>query len=234
MWWWALGHQKQVAFQLSNRTEQDLQQEHLFALLKESNVWALVETGASVVACNDTNALAWLHTHPLRSFEPLVPSALDMQVMASSSVPHGIVNYCTNQDPFTPTWWHDSIQAVNLKERMYRWGEFGSDGKGDCYALIRDWFRTNKAVELPSYPRDFYDKEGLYYTLGFAGAAEVVPLSDLQVGDIPVLRIGKQGEHAGVYTGNGLWLHHPINGVSREEPLSRYVPHIRYVLRVIL
>jgi proteasome lid subunit RPN8/RPN11 len=231
--WWTEAHKEQVARQLAPLKAQDLQQERLFALDPYSDEWVMVAAGHEVVAeCTGLKAAGWLHTHPTPSYEPLVPSALDMQVMGSSDLPHGIANFSDPNQPFNPVWWHSSIKPSTLVGRQYRWGDYGSDGKGDCYAAIKDWFLLQRGIELPSIPRDFYDKEGLYYSLGHATHASIVPLQGLQVGDIPVLRFGKQGEHAGVYTGEGCWLHHPIRGVCRTETFSRYMPHVKYVLRV--
>ena len=132
------------------------------------------------------------------------------------------MNFCSHSDVVKPTFWHSSIQATeeSLLGRSYRWGDYGSDGKGDCFAIIADWYRLNKGYEFPIIARDFYDKNGYYYTLNHQGLCEIKALdSPLEIGDLIVIRVGRQGEHAGVYVGDGLMLHHPMNGVSRLTPV---------------
>jgi hypothetical protein len=232
-------HRQQIHNQLTTRQSDELKNEHMFALL--DGVFTLVGVGneqfvdAGIVA----GAEAYLHTHPVRSYEPVIPSLFDMQVFNGSDKPQGIMNYCCYEDEILPVFWHDDIVPTveSLEGRLYRWGDYGSDGKGDCFAIIKDWFLLNKGFVIPSVPRDFYDKEKIYYTLGHIGLANIKQferLNALSIGDVLVFKIGKQGEHSGIYIGNGQMLHHPSNGVSKVETVSRYVPFIHMVLEVII
>lgn len=226
-----------VTMQLMARSADDLKNEHLFA--KIGDVWHLVKVGNEefVDGSMIEGAEAYLHTHPIPSHEPLVPSMLDMQMFASSDKPQGIMNYCSHSDVVKPTFWHSSIQATeeSLLGRSYRWGDYGSDGKGDCFAIIADWYRLNKGYEFPIIPRDFYDKNGYYYTLNHQGLCEIKALdSPLENGDLIVIRVGRQGEHAGVYVGDGLMLHHPMNGVSRLTPIHASMERLHMLLKVTM
>lgn len=209
--------------------------EHLF--VKSVGRWYLHAVGDEDtvhLSQQPPDAEAWLHTHPIPSYEPLVPSQLDMQVMQSSSLPHGIMNYCSHEDVINPTFWHTSIRSdeAGLLGRAYRWGDYGSDGKGDCYAFVSDWQRIYRNRELIRVPRDAYLKDSTYYTSNAHNAGfAVVTDNTLQIGDVLVMKIGHQGEHGGIFVGNGLMAHHPIGGVSRIEPVSRYMPHAVAVLR---
>lgn len=223
--------------QLLARTHDDLQHEHLFALMDD--VWHLVKVGDEAFVDGSTiqNADGWLHTHVVPSYQPIIPSMLDMQTFASSDKPQGIMNYCSHEDVVNPTFWHSSIQANkdSLLGRQYRWGDYGSDGKGDCWAVIADWLRLSLGVTFPPIPRDYYDTQGYYYTLNHHGHTRLVEHSEpLAPGDILVIRIGKQGEHAGVYLGNGIVLHHAMEAVSQLTPAHRFMQRLHMRLRVIL
>jgi cell wall-associated NlpC family hydrolase len=230
-------HKAQVENQLQARREEDLKNEHLFIML--DNVFHLVKVGneAFVDASMLQGAEAYLHTHPVRSYEPLIPSKLDMQAMASSNKPQGVMNYSTHADVVNPTFWHSSIKATeqSLLGRLYRWGDYGSDGRGDCFAVIADWHRINTGYEFPIIPRDYYEKDAYYYSTLHQGICEIKRHDEpLEVGDILVVRVGRQGEHAGVYIGNGLMLHHPINGTSRHTPIHATMERLHMRLRVIM
>jgi len=226
-----------VTMQLMARSADELKNEHLFA--KINGTWHLVKVGSEefVDGSMIEGAEAYLHTHPIPSNEPLVPSMLDMQMFASSDKPQGIMNYCSHNDVVNPVFWHSSIQPTeeSLLGRHYRWGDYGSDGKGDCFAVIMDWFKINKGYEFPIIPRDFYDRNGYYYTLNFQGLGTIKPAdSPLEIGDLIVIRVGRQGEHAGVYVGDGLMLHHPMNGVSRLTPVHASMERLHMLLKVTM
>lgn len=230
-------HKAQVENQLQARNEDDLKKEHLFIL--QNDTWHLVRVGSDLFVDGSMvqGADAWLHTHVEPSYNPVVPSMLDMQSFASTDKPQGIMNYCSHNDVVNPVFWGPNIQCTEagLFGRQYRWGDYGSDGKGDCWAVIADWYRINKGYEFPIIPRDFYDKNGYYYTLNHAGLTTIKGHTEpLAVGDILVVRVGRQGEHAGVYVGDGLMLHHAMNGVSRLSPVHAYMQRLHMRLAVIL
>lgn len=230
-------HKKQVEYQLLNRSDEDLKREHLF--IKQKDVWHLVKVGTDqfVDGSMIEEAEAYLHTHVVPSCNVIIPSMLDMQNFSSGEKPQGIMNYCSHHDVVNPTFWHSSIQAdeASLLGRIYRWGDYASDGKGDCWAVISDWYRIHTGFQFPIIPRDYYDKNGYYYTLNFQGLTTIKKHDEpLEVGDILVVRVGRQGEHAGVYVGDGLMLHHPMNGVSRLTPIHSYMERLHMKLRVIM
>lgn len=229
-------HRQQIAYQLQAREPDLLKNEHVFCLME--NRWHLVGMGSEqfVDVGMIAGADAYLHTHPVPCYEPLIPSRLDMQVMASSDKPQGIMNYCRYEQPVRPVFWHESIQANqdSLVGRHYRWGDYGSDGKGDCFAVIADWYRLNRCYVFPVIPRDFYDKQGFYYTENFHGLTRIREANEpLTVGDLLVIRVGRQGEHAGVYVGDGLMLHHPMNGTSRLTPIHATMQRLHMRLEVL-
>lgn len=101
-----------------------------------------------------------------------------------------------------------------------------SFGVLDCYSLIRDWYRIEMGVELPDFERrdEFWtNKYGpqvdLYSQYGQAGFAPVTD-GTLRKGDVVIWQVARSTirNHAGVYIGDGLLLHHMYNRLSCREP----------------
>jgi cell wall-associated NlpC family hydrolase len=174
---------------------------------------------------------AIVHSHP---DGPDHPSRADMEQQMATGLLWGLV--CTDGKETTPPWWWGpGVETPPLIGREFRHGPVGSDGKGDCYALVRDWYKINMGLELPEYPRDnqWWDTGEDMYRANFAASGfEPISLERIQIGDgILAHVLSNVPNHAGVYVGNGLILHHLPNRLSREEPLMRWKNLITHVLR---
>lgn len=96
-------------------------------------------------------------------------------------------------------------------------------GSRDCYELLRDLFRDNWNIELPAIARpDEWWAHGLdlytdhYRKAGFE-TIDVHP-RDYQVGDVFLMAIKSEvPNHAGVYLGDGMMIHHFYGRRSRAE-----------------
>lgn len=175
---------------------------------------------------------AVVHSHP---DEPDQPSVTDMEQQLASGLVWGLV--ATNgQDATQPWWWGPGIPVPPLIGRDFRHGPSGSDGKGDCYALIKDWYLLERGVELPEFPRgwDWWHQDGQdLYRAGFASAGfRAIAPEVLRRGDVILAQIQAQvTNHGGIYLGDGLVLHHLTNRLSREEPMARWLSFVTYFLR---
>jgi proteasome lid subunit RPN8/RPN11 len=193
-------------------------------------------------ACNELLAagklLAVVHSHP---GGPMGPSSWDMRQQVAMDIPWGLVITDGNRVSI-PFFWGDTLEIPPLERRPFRHGPSGSDGAGDCYALIRDWYRLERQITLPVGFRDDSwwsgGEEGanLYMTefgkAGFVDLGRSEGLRDPHVGDVFLVRIrSKVPNHGGVYVGNGNILHHPAQCLSIHKPLGEWVKLITNWLR---
>jgi proteasome lid subunit RPN8/RPN11 len=168
---------------------------------------------------------ALIHSHP---GGPACPSEKDMANQMASGVPWGIV--IPGKELF---WFGDQCPIPRLRGRVFR------HGVTDCYAVIRDWYRLVKKITLLDMPRrDKWWQHGQdIYMANFARAGfERVEMSEIARGDVLLGRIGfgvTVNNHAALYLGNGLILHHLLNRLSVREPVARwkkvFVVALRYV-----
>jgi proteasome lid subunit RPN8/RPN11 len=184
---------------------------------------------------------AVVHSH--RPAQGACPSRSDMAGQIASGLPWGIV-VCDGQGCPDLFWWGDSLPVPPLVGRPFR------HGVADCYSIIRDWYRLERGVILPEFPRqdgwwtkpagpdnpnhyvqDFAAAGFRRYAQGRDGAAVA------QVGDVICFALrGKVPHHAGVYLGDGLMLHHLADSeqrgrLSSREPVGRWLDFVVHWLR---
>lgn len=178
--------------------------------------------------------IAVVHSHPNK---PACPSLADMEGQVDTAVPWGIV--CTNgTDSADPFWWGEGCEEIPLIGRGFR------HGVTDCYSLIKDYYRQEKGVGLPEFPRGWgWWEDGLdLYTEGFPKAGFILLDTDVdepREGDMWFSQIrAPVPNHGGIYLGDELILHHvtakqPVapQHMSRREPIHRWFPHITHWLR---
>jgi cell wall-associated NlpC family hydrolase len=192
--------------------------------------------------CNELmvkgDLLAVIHSHPNG---PLGPSSWDMRQQIEMNVPWGLVT-TDGQRVNRPFFWGDSLPVPPLEGRQFRHGPSGSDNKGDCYALIRDWWRLERQVALPEFPRDdawwagATGGDNLYLTgfgqAGFVDVGRNEGLRDPQEGDVMLMRIrAPVPNHGGVYAGNGHIIHHLGDCLSVRKPIGEWVKLVTHWLR---
>lgn len=136
----------------------------------------------------------------------LTPSEPEMVTQEAFAVPFGVVP-CTGARALDPFWFGDQCPIPPLLGRPFR------HGVTDCYAIIRDWYRLERNIVLPEFPRDWgWWSEGKdLYEDGFAKAGfREATAEELGVGDVVLFRIkAKVPNHGGVLLSNGLMIHHP-------------------------
>ena len=177
--------------------------------------------------------LGLLHTHP---DGPEGPSQTDIAQQIATGVPWGIT-LCTGAASAPPYFWGDGIPLPPVEGRPFRHGPSGTDGKGDCYAVIRDWYLTELGVRLPEAPRhdNWWEAGGDLYRDNFLSAGFVVVNREAPCrGDVFLMQVlAKVPNHGAIYLGGGMILHHLPKRLSRIEPSINWNGHvcerIRYV-----
>ena len=185
--------------------------------------------------------LAVVHTHPSaegQEIDPLLftPSASEMRAQASLAVPFGIV-VCSRQRCFEPFWFGDQCPMPPLLDRPFR------HGVTDCYSLIRDWYRQERQVLLPEFPRDWdwwrEDGQDLYRT-GFGQAGfHPIDREEAGEGDVVLFRMRSPvPNHGGVVLNREWMLHHPASvrpydtmRISHHGSLLRWARHATHWIR---
>lgn len=170
----------------------------------------------------NNEVLAIVHSHPDGND---FPSKADMQQQIATAVPWGLA--VTTADSCSDfVWFGDQLPPADLLGRPFLYGVF------DCYSLIRDWYRINRNVCIPDFPRDwdFWGKNEDMYGEGFAEAGfyEIdVNAEPLQAGDVFFAKVRSEVQnHGGVYVGEGQVLHHVQGVLSRRSSLNPWAAHI--------
>jgi len=142
------------------------------------------------------DARAVWHTHPQG---PACPSGADMQFAIASAMPHAVATIDG------VVWFGEGVPRAPLVGRPFR------HGVTDCYSLIRDFYHMAGA-DIPDFPRDWkwWKKGRSLYLDGFREAGfRDIPAATVQPGDGLMFAIGSTvPNHAGVFLGDGLMLHH--------------------------
>lgn len=170
--------------------------------------------------------LALLHSHP---DGPEWPSMHDQRQQIAMDLPWGICA-CSAEATTEPYFWGDCFDPPPLLGRVFRTGPSGTDGRGDCGALVRDWYRLERGILLPDCPRDdvWFQNGGDLYTLHYPRAGFVaVPIEEAAAGDVVLMQIrAPVPNHAGIFLGDGTLMHHLEGRLSRIEPVGPWRKHI--------
>jgi proteasome lid subunit RPN8/RPN11 len=157
--------------------------------------------------------IAVIHSH---CFAPPIPSSADKISCEESNLPWHICSVPNG------TW--GSFQPSGYKAPLI--GREFSHGILDCYSLIRDYFKETLSIEIPDFQRDYeWWSHGLdLYKENFekAGFFEIEH-RDLKEHDCILMQIhSKVMNHAAVYLGKDVMLHHLTGRLSRREIFGGY------------
>lgn len=172
--------------------------------------------------------LAVVHSHPDMA---AAPSQADLVGCEESGVPWHIVRVDGIDDAARAldlTTFEPSGYQAPLVGRAF------SHGVLDCYALIRDWYRQVRGIQLPDFkrPDDWWnDGKSDLYTTGFTSAGFRLLGEDesLQEGDVILMQIRSNNgvpNHGGVYIGDGLVLHHQYDRLSTRDVYGGYFQEV--------
>jgi proteasome lid subunit RPN8/RPN11 len=176
--------------------------------------------------------VAYAHSHV---YTPPIPTDADRVDMARTGLPWIIVNHPVGS--FT----------VNLPEPFVAplVGRAFVHGVHDCYGLCRDYY-AGIGITLNDYPRvwgwwERNDGPDLYrenfaregFVVVREGALDAGGLHELRPHDAILMRIrAPRDNHAAVYVGENVILHHLIDHLSRRETLGEfYQRHATAILR---
>lgn len=165
-----------------------------------------------------------LHSHCDDKF--FAPSKSDMQSQIQNNCTWGMININNGVADKQFVFFGNGVAIPPLLSRPFRSGPSGSDGKGDCYALIKDWYKLEKQIDIPEFPRDaFYWEHGenLYMENFEKAGFYRISKNEIQPGDCFLGSIrSKVINHGGVYLGNGKILHQLFNYLSSTDIINRW------------
>ena len=155
-----------------------------------------------------------IHSHP--DVVSLVPSEFDRIQCDYSGIEWGIMSvpdgdFCT----ISP--------RVNRDYTGRQW----LLGYADCWALIMDYYKREYKISLNNYSvtREWWESgtENIYDDNWQSEGFVEVDLKDMKIGDIIMMRIGAQvTNHAAIYVGDNLILHHLFGQLSSRTPYGKY------------
>lgn len=171
-----------------------------------------------------TSIKAVLHSHI--NYPHL--SKPDMVKQQQMGIPWGIINVDKGsvREMF---FFGDQLPVQDLIGRPFHHGLY------DCYGIIRDFYRLCN-IPMIDHPRGFrwWNLKGPnlltehYKDNGFYRIKE----KDIQPGDVAFMNIGaKQVNHAALYLGENLILHHLVNRLSRREPYTNWSRRSTFIVR---
>lgn len=163
--------------------------------------------------------LGVIHSHTNGNY---APGEDDMTSQIATGVAWGVL-VATVDSASVPLWWGGDTPIPKLLGREF------IHGIQDCYSLIRDWYRLERKVTIPEYPRDagWWEEPGKnMYETGFRSAGFYQIPTDpmgIQVGDVFFCKVRSRVEnHGGLYIGNGLLMHHVGGHLSLTTPASHW------------
>lgn len=109
-------------------------------------------------------------------------------------------------------------------------------GVYDCYSLLRDYYKEKLNIELNDYKREveWWEKGYDLYEDNFRSEGFVeVDIKNIQEHDIILMQNGSDKiNHAAIYLGDGIILHHCVNRLSSRDVYGGYwLKNTRYVIR---
>jgi proteasome lid subunit RPN8/RPN11 len=153
------------------------------------------------------------HSHPFISPEP---SQADRCSCEITKLPWLIVNH--------PIGSYSIIEPSGYKAPLV--GREFSHGVLDCYQLCKDYYEVEHGIQIPHYDRaELWWEKGMnlivdnFKEAGFSQIEE----SELKPGDAILLQLGATvPNHAAIYVGDNLILHHVTNRLSSRDVYGGY------------
>ncbi|MDE9553068.1 C40 family peptidase [Xenorhabdus bovienii] len=156
--------------------------------------------------------IAIAHSHPDATTQP---SQLDIAQCDLSQIPWVIVS-----------WPEGDIRTImptgGIKPLL---GRPFVHGIWDCYAIVRDWYRLERDIDIPDFERSdgWWERGENLYMKNYADAGFTECSGELQIGDVIIMQVqANEPNHAGIYIGDGLMLHHMHGQLSNRVSYSGY------------
>ncbi|CRX55450.1 TPA: C40 family peptidase [Yersinia enterocolitica] len=99
-------------------------------------------------------------------------------------------------------------------------------GVWDCFSIIRDWYKLERGIDLPNFERSpcWWESgtENLYMD-NYSNAGFVETDGELQPGDVIIMQVSAPvPNHAAIYIGDGMMIHHMYGHMSKRVPFGGY------------
>jgi proteasome lid subunit RPN8/RPN11 len=175
-------------------------------------------------ADRDGEIVAVIHSHPNMSAKP---SQADLVSCEASGLPWFIVGLPSEQ-------W-EYIEPIGYVAPLV--GRKWSHGVLDCYAIIKDWYKQERNIELLDFFRsdDWWKRGENLYLDNFSKAGFYkITQEELKEGDVILMVINSSvPNHGAIYLGDGLILHHVHGRLSTRDVFGGYwlkntVTYLRY------
>lgn len=168
--------------------------------------------------------LAVVHSHPNATTQP---SIRDMAVCSSMEIPWIITS------------WPDADIRTIVPEKAPLEGRHFCHGTDwDCYGLVRDYYSQIHGINLNRYDHDWFwwedNNDVSLYEDNFENEGFFkVTDGTLKEGDLVIIQIrSKKPNHAAIYLGNNLILHHMYGRLSKKDVYGGYwEENTRFILR---
>jgi proteasome lid subunit RPN8/RPN11 len=175
-------------------------------------------------ADRDGEIVAVIHSHPNMSAKP---SQADLVSCEASGLPWFVVGLPSEQ------WEYIEPKGYIAPLVGRKW----SHGVLDCYAIIKDWYKQERNIELLDFFRsdDWWKRGENLYLDNFSKAGFYkITQEELQEGDVILMVINSSvPNHGAIYLGDGLILHHVHGRLSTRDVFGGYwlknaVTYLRY------
>ena len=179
--------------------------------------------------------VAVMHSHP---DAPARASEGDRVACEASGLPWWIVSVTPDADGVPSAGELSCIEPSGYEAPLV--GRPFHHGVLDCWTLCRDWYAREWGLALPDPLRHdnwWDDGRSDLYTENLAAAGFVpIDAKDIQRGDLILMQIRSRNlvpNHAGIYLGDGLMLHHMYGRLSSRDVYGGYwVENTRVVARL--
>lgn len=185
------------------------------------------------IAATKGRATALLHSHPISKtiaskWPEQWPSHHDMVQWMKGNIPWGII--ATDGENFSDLVWMDESVIAPLEGRPFVHGVW------DCYGLVRDWFRLERGITIPNFPRgmEWWEKGANHYEENFEKAGFVeISRDEIQPGDCAMYQVRSPViNHAAVITGSNEIMHHLFHRYSGRDDFHKWerlvAKYVRY------
>lgn len=166
--------------------------------------------------------MAIVHSHPDAT---TTPSIRDRAVCSAMEIPWVIAS------------WPEADIRIIAPERAPLEGRYFCHGTDwDCYGLVRDYYRQMLKIDLNRYDHDsWWWEEGKDFYMDNYEAEGFYKVTDgtIEKHDLIIMKIrAPVANHAAIYVGNGMILHHMFGKLSKKDVYGGYwAEHTVIVLR---
>jgi len=168
--------------------------------------------------------IAICHSHPNKSSKPSEADLTEIEILKEAG--YDFIWYITgvfNDAGVVAS--TDITKTVSSGYKAPLIGRSFSHGILDCYTLIRDWYKEEHGIELPQFKRDddwWNDGKSDLYREGFpqAGFVSIGQSASPEIGDVILMQVRSKNmvpNHAGIYIGNSMILHHLYGRLSSRD-----------------